>query len=152
PALAGLVSSVWIQRVSPDADPYTHRNIPNGGVELLCPVGSLPRVVGPLTRPLVEVLAPGTTVVGVRFRPGAAAPVLGPPAPLPRCWACPPPASSTSSSRPTSSGAAPPPRWASAWPARPRRRRPWPVSSGTSPAGWATPRAQTRSSRRRCGA
>jgi AraC-like DNA-binding protein len=80
PALAGLVSSVWIQRVSPDADPYTHRNIPNGGVELLCPVGSLPRVVGPLTRPLVEVLAPGTTVVGVRFRPGAAASVLGLPA------------------------------------------------------------------------
>jgi AraC-like DNA-binding protein len=80
PALRGLVSSVWIQRVSPGADPYTQRNIPNGGVELLCPVGSVPRVVGPLTRPLVEVLAPGTTVVGVRFRPGAAASVLGLPA------------------------------------------------------------------------
>ena len=80
PALAGLVSSVWIQQVSPDADPYTHRNIPNGGVELLCLVGSVPRVVGPLTRPLVEVLAPGTTVVGVRFRPGAAPSVLGLPA------------------------------------------------------------------------
>jgi hypothetical protein len=25
PALAGLVSSVWIQQVPPDADPYTHR-------------------------------------------------------------------------------------------------------------------------------
>jgi len=80
PALAGLVSSVWIQQVSPDADPYTHRNIPNGAIELLCPVGSVPRVVGPLTRPLVEVLAPGTTVVGVRFRPGAAPSVLGLPA------------------------------------------------------------------------
>jgi AraC-like DNA-binding protein len=80
PALTGLVSSVWIQRVSPAADPYTQRNIPNGGVELLCPVGSVPRVVGPLTRPLVEVLVPGTTVVGVRFRPGAAASVLGLPA------------------------------------------------------------------------
>jgi AraC-like DNA-binding protein len=80
PALAGLVSSVWIQQIAPDADPYTHRNIPNGGVELLCPVGSLPRIVGPLTRPLVEVLAPGTTVVGVRFRPGAAPSVLGLPA------------------------------------------------------------------------
>lgn len=80
PALAGLVSSVWIQQVAPDADPYTHRNIPHGGVELLCPVGSVPRVVGPLTRPLVEVLAPGTTVVGVRLRPGAAPSVLDLPA------------------------------------------------------------------------
>jgi AraC-like DNA-binding protein len=80
PALAGLVRSVWIQQVSPGADPYTHRNTPHGGVELVCVVGSVPRVVGPLTRPLVEVLAPGTTVVGVRFRPGAAAPVLGVPA------------------------------------------------------------------------
>jgi AraC-like DNA-binding protein len=79
PGLAGLVSSVWIQQVSSDADPYTQRNIPNGGVELLCPVGSVPRVVGPLTRPVVEVLAPGTTVVGVRFRPGAAPSVVGVP-------------------------------------------------------------------------
>jgi AraC-like DNA-binding protein len=37
-------------------------------------------VVGPLTRPLVEVLEPGTTVVGIRFRPGAAAAVFGLPA------------------------------------------------------------------------
>jgi AraC-like DNA-binding protein len=80
PALAGLVSSVWIQQVAPDAEPYTHRNIPHGGVELICPVGSVPRIVGPLTRPLVEVLAPGTTVVGVRFRPGAAPAVLDLPA------------------------------------------------------------------------
>jgi AraC-like DNA-binding protein len=80
PALAGLVSSVWIQQVAPDAEPYTHRNIPHGGVELVCPVGSVPRIVGPLTRPLVELLAPGTTVVGVRFRPGAAPAVLDRPA------------------------------------------------------------------------
>jgi hypothetical protein len=80
PALAGLVSSVWTQQVAADADPYTHRNIPHGGVELVCPVGSVPWVVGPLTRPLVEVLPPGTTVVGVRFRPGAAPSVLDLPA------------------------------------------------------------------------
>jgi AraC-like DNA-binding protein len=80
PALAGLVSTVWVQQIAPDAAPYTHRNIPHGGVELVCPVGSVPRIVGPLTRPLVEVLAPGTTVVGVRFRPGAAPSVLDLPA------------------------------------------------------------------------
>jgi AraC-like DNA-binding protein len=79
-ALAELVSSAWIQDVAPDAPPYTQRNIPNGGVELLCPLGAVPRVVGPLTRPFVEVLPPGTTVVGVRFHPGAAPSVLGLPA------------------------------------------------------------------------
>ncbi len=51
-----------------------------GGVELHCPIGSLPRLVGPLTGPFVEVLAPGTTVIGVRFHPGVAAPMLGLPA------------------------------------------------------------------------
>ena len=79
PALADLVSSVWVQRVAPDAVPYTHRNVPNGSVEVLCQVGSVPRIVGPLTRPTVRPLAPGSTVVGLRFHPGAAAPVLGVP-------------------------------------------------------------------------
>jgi AraC-like DNA-binding protein len=79
PALAGLVSSVWIQRVLPGAASYVHRSIPNGSVELLCQLGSVPRIVGPRTRPNVEVIAPGSTVVGLRFYPGAAAPVLGVP-------------------------------------------------------------------------
>ncbi|MFB4312294.1 DUF6597 domain-containing transcriptional factor [Actinomadura sp. GTD37] len=71
PALRGLVSSVWVQQVGGDAAPYVHRRIPNGAAELVCRVGSAPQVIGPLTEPLVEVLAPGTTVVGVRFLPGA---------------------------------------------------------------------------------
>jgi AraC-like DNA-binding protein len=80
PALAKLVSSVWTQRVARDAAPYTHRHIPNGAMELVCVVGSVPRVVGPRTKPVVERLEPGTTVIGARFRPGAAASVLGLPA------------------------------------------------------------------------
>jgi AraC-like DNA-binding protein len=79
-ALAGVVSSVWIQQIAPDAPPYVQRNIPSGGVELVCRLGSEPRVVGPLTGAMVEVLEPGTTVVGLRFAPGAAAGVLGLPA------------------------------------------------------------------------
>jgi AraC-like DNA-binding protein len=78
--LAGLVASVWIQTVAPDAAPYVQRNLPSGGVELVCRLGSPPRVVGPLTGPLVEVLEPGTTVVGLRFAPGAGPTVLGLPA------------------------------------------------------------------------
>jgi AraC-like DNA-binding protein len=79
-ALAGLVSSVWIQRVAPDAPAYAHRSVSNAGVELVCHVGSAPRVVGPHTGPRIEVLAPGATVVGVRFHPGAAPAALGVPA------------------------------------------------------------------------
>jgi len=80
PALAGVVSSVWVQQVAPDAPPYVQRNIPSGSVELVCRVGFEPRLVGPLTEASVEVLAPGTTIVGLRFAPGAAAAVLGLPA------------------------------------------------------------------------
>ena len=80
PALRPLVSSVSVQQVGPDAPPYVHRRIPLGAVELVCPVGAAPRVIGPLTAPLVEVLAPGTTVVGVRFAPGAFPAVAGLPA------------------------------------------------------------------------
>jgi AraC-like DNA-binding protein len=43
-------------------------------------VSALPKIVGPQTGPTEEVLAPGTTIVGVRFRPGAAPAVLGMPA------------------------------------------------------------------------
>jgi AraC-like DNA-binding protein len=80
PALRGLASSVWVQRVGRGAAPYVHRHIPNGAVELVCRVGSAPQVIGPLTEPLVEVLDPGTTVVGVRFVPGAFPAVAGQPA------------------------------------------------------------------------
>lgn len=78
PALADLVRVVWVQRIG--AEPYLQRNLPTGGVELHCPSGSLPRLVGPLTGPSVEILVPGMTVIGVRFRPGAVAPLLGLPA------------------------------------------------------------------------
>jgi AraC-like DNA-binding protein len=78
PALAHLVASAWIQQSGDE--PYHSRHIPNGAVELLCALGSEPQVVGPITEPRVEVLAPGTTIVGVRLRPGAAPAVLGMPA------------------------------------------------------------------------
>ena len=79
-ALAGFVSSTWVQRVLPGAASYVHRTVPTGGMELVCRVGSMPYLVGPLTGPRVETLEPGSTVVGLRFRPGAAAALLGVPA------------------------------------------------------------------------
>ena len=73
PALAGVVASVWVQRVDPGAPAYIHRTVPNGSVELSCRIGAEPRVIGPRTGPAVDVLEPGATVIGLRFRPGAAA-------------------------------------------------------------------------------
>jgi hypothetical protein len=77
PALDGVVSAVWVQRIPPGAGPYTQRNLPDGSIELVCKLGATPRIVGPRTHPMVEILAPGTTVVGARFHPGAASSVLG---------------------------------------------------------------------------
>lgn len=78
PALAARVRTVWIQRTGPE--PVVQRNLPTGGVELKCPLGGTPRLVGPLTRVKVEVLPPHLAMVGVRFWPGAASPLLGMPA------------------------------------------------------------------------
>lgn len=77
-ALDGLVSTTWVQRV--ESGSLIHRDVPSGSVELRCRVGAVPQVVGPLTRARVEVLEPGTTVVGVRLHPAAAARVLSMPA------------------------------------------------------------------------
>lgn len=74
-ALARVVRTVWIQRNGPV--PYAQRNLPTGGIELHCRIGSVPRLLGPLTRAQIEVLEPGATLIGVRFLPGAAAPLLG---------------------------------------------------------------------------
>lgn len=77
-ALASRVRTVWIQRTGPR--PLLQRHLPTGGAELQCPVGGTPRLVGPLTRAQVETLPAGCTIVGARFWPGAATPLLGVPA------------------------------------------------------------------------
>lgn len=78
--LAGLVATTWVQRVAPDSPAYVQRDVPSGAVELVCRVGGTPRLTGALTGPRAEVIPPGSTVVGLRLRPGAAAAVLGLPA------------------------------------------------------------------------
>jgi AraC-like DNA-binding protein len=78
PSLAREVRTVWVQHTGPGA--YVQRNLPTGGAELQCRVGSVARLVGPLTAAKTEVLPAGSTVVGVRFWPGAASALLGVPA------------------------------------------------------------------------
>lgn len=70
PGLGELVRSVWVQQTG-DA-PYIQYHLPTGGMELHFPVGGGPQLLGPLTGPLVEVIPPHSTLVGVRFLPGVA--------------------------------------------------------------------------------
>lgn len=73
PGLAGVVRTVWIQRTGSAA--YVQRHLPTGGVEIHFPIGGHPQLVGPLTGPEIELIPAHTTVVGVRFQPGAAPPL-----------------------------------------------------------------------------
>jgi AraC-like DNA-binding protein len=59
--------------VSPKAERYEHRTVPNGCAEIAYrrDTGSL-MIAGPRSGPAVAGLEPGTTVVGLRLRPGAA--------------------------------------------------------------------------------
>jgi AraC-like DNA-binding protein len=81
PPLAARVSSVWRLDVAAGEGGYEHRTVPNGSVEISYALGDgAVYVSGPQRGPTVERVASGTTVVGIRFRPGAAPAVLGPPA------------------------------------------------------------------------
>jgi AraC-like DNA-binding protein len=80
--LAGIVTCAWIQHIPSESGPYLHTSTPDGSVEIAYRLGygHGPHLIGPGTRPTQEVLAPGTTTVGIRFRPGASAGVVGMPA------------------------------------------------------------------------
>jgi AraC-like DNA-binding protein len=81
PEIARQVASVWVLEVSREGGAYEHRTVPNGSVEISYTLGSdRVEVSGPQRGPLVAWVEPGTTVVGTRFRPGAAPSILGLPA------------------------------------------------------------------------
>jgi AraC-like DNA-binding protein len=80
PALARHVSCIWTHAVHADSDAFLHRKSPTGSTELVCPLGGMPRILGPRTGLDAQWLTPGTTVFGIRLRPEAAASLLGMPA------------------------------------------------------------------------
>ena len=75
--LTSRLATVWVQSVAHGAAPYVHRTVPHGSVEVAVEIGSEPRVIGPHSNAIIGTLAPGATVVGVRFRHGAAPGLLG---------------------------------------------------------------------------
>jgi hypothetical protein len=81
PQLGGEVACVWTQEVAAAGPAYEHRTVPNGCVEISHALGTdVVAVAGTQRQPTVGLLAPGTTVVGVRLRPGAATSILASPA------------------------------------------------------------------------
>lgn len=73
------LACVWIQQSRDDGREY--RTVPNGSVALAFSLGTDQlTVTGPQQKATVARLEPGTTIVGVRFRPGTATPIVGVPA------------------------------------------------------------------------
>jgi len=79
PALADHAVCAWSQVIAGGAAPYRQRVLPDGCVDLVW-IDAAPVVAGPATRPALVPLRPGSVVIGVRLRPGAAAAALGLPA------------------------------------------------------------------------
>ncbi|KAB2342728.1 helix-turn-helix domain-containing protein [Actinomadura rudentiformis] len=81
PAGAGL-ACVWRHELPDGADgPFEQRVVPDGCVDLIWwSRDARIQVAGPDTGPTLARLEPGDQLIGVRFKPGMAAPILGVPA------------------------------------------------------------------------
>lgn len=79
-ALARHVLCTWSQTIGTGEAWHAQRVLPDGCADIVWIGERPPLVAGPATRPVDVPLPPGTSVIGVRLRPGAAAQVLGPPA------------------------------------------------------------------------
>src|SRR5262249_23383112 len=75
--LAEHLACLWTQAL-PDAPMLPLQVFPDGCIDIIWTGGDL-RVAGPDSGPVLERIAPGTVLVGLRFRPGAAPPWLGVP-------------------------------------------------------------------------
>jgi len=71
------LSCIWVNDLTPSSVKEYHV-VPDGCVDILW-TGSGLYVAGPDTHPVLELVRPGSSIAGVRFRPGAAYPWLGVP-------------------------------------------------------------------------
>src|SRR5436189_6005586 len=80
PELGAHLSCLWFDAVDEAGPARLVRVLPDACVDVVWHAGRPLTVAGPDTGPLLERLAPGSLVVGARFRPGRAPEVLGMPA------------------------------------------------------------------------
>ena len=78
--LAEHVACLWMRRVRVGEPPGSGLVLPDACIDIVWPAGQPPQVAGPDTGPVPFLVPPGTTIVGVRFRPGKAPGGLGVPA------------------------------------------------------------------------
>jgi len=76
PELADYVDCLWVQEIGDGDVPYEQPVLPDGAMDIVLLGGELV-VSGADTGPEVLTVEPGSTTVGIRFRPGAAVPLLG---------------------------------------------------------------------------
>lgn len=70
------MSCLWAHSIGAGDGAYEHPILPDACADIVSIDGDL-ALVGPATQAVTERFAPGTVVVGVRFRTGAAPPLLG---------------------------------------------------------------------------
>lgn len=75
-ALAPYVACLWEHRIGDGDLAYDQPVLPDGCIDLVVYDGEVV-LAGPATRPTNLRFAPGSFLVGVRFRPGAAPPLVG---------------------------------------------------------------------------
>ncbi len=79
PSLARYLSCIWVRSTEDRPVPPSHV-VPDGCIDIVW-IGNAPAtVVGPALRPFLASLPSRSTIVGVRFRPGMAPPILAAPA------------------------------------------------------------------------
>ena len=76
-ALRESLVCLWSHESAPGGDEIAQPVLPDACVDILWVNDEAPVVAGPATRAVVARVAPGTQVVGARFRPGWCAGVLG---------------------------------------------------------------------------
>jgi AraC-like DNA-binding protein len=77
PELVPYVICAWTLEIGPGDRPHRQRVLADGCSDILWVGDACPIAVGPMTRSAVSTTEARTTLVGLRFRPGAAARVLG---------------------------------------------------------------------------
>ena len=79
PSLSDRVLCLWTREIGGGGE-YLQPVLPDGCVDIVWIGCAAPVVAGPATCRVLVALPPGTTLLGVRFNPGWAATLLGPPA------------------------------------------------------------------------
>jgi AraC-like DNA-binding protein len=95
PELVGYFLCLWSQTTH-GSEEFQQRVVPDCCIDILV-VNDVPMLAGPWTKPFTASLAPGTTITGARFYPGAGSSLLGMPAselrnaivPLDQIWSKP---------------------------------------------------------------